>query len=68
MSVNKDNIGIFSRFYHWMLCNLPSRLMYKKIYIDNMHEMYMPRFGFSKKQLIDSEKKADELLKNIKYD
>jgi hypothetical protein len=55
-------------FYHWLICNLPFRLMYKHVYIDKQHKMWLPRWGWSKKQFSDAGKKADELLENIKWD
>jgi len=30
--------------------------------------MWLPRWGWSKKQIVDSEKKADELMRTLKWD
>lgn len=51
--------------YHWMIMNLPIRLMYKFTSIDNQHKMWLPRWGWSKKQLLDAEKKVKQKYSNI---
>lgn len=54
--------------YHWMVVNLPFRLMYKQIWIDSQHKIWIPRWGWSKKQIKDADKKAEELNNNIKWE
>lgn len=53
--------------YHWMISNLPFRIMYKHVWIDT-HKMWLPRWGWSKRQIADAEKKAKELAENIKWE
>jgi hypothetical protein len=60
--------AIMSSVYHWMMCNLPFRLMYKHTWIDSQHKMWLPRFGWSKKQIADAEKSAKEKYGNIKWE
>lgn len=50
--------------YHWMTCKLPFRLMYKQVWFDS-HKIWIPRFGWSKKQIRDAEKQSKELYENI---
>lgn len=59
---------INENIYHWMICNLPFRLMYKHIQVDSQHKMWIPRWGWSKKQLADSEKQAKDWSENIKWE
>jgi hypothetical protein len=54
--------------YDWMIKNLPFRLMYEHRWIDSQHKMWLPRWGWSKKQRADAEKRAEELSKNIKWE
>lgn len=42
--------------------------MYVQRWIDNQHQMWFPRWGYSKRQIEDAEKRADERFKNIKWD
>lgn len=53
---------MIDKIYHWMLFNLPNRIMYKKIWFDS-HQIWVPRLGWSKKQISDSEKWANEAEK-----
>lgn len=48
-----------------MMVNLPFRIMYVHRYVDSQHKIWIPRWGWSKKQHSDAEKKADELMKNF---
>lgn len=54
--------------YNWMMKNLPFRLMYSNRWIDSQHKMWLPRWGWSKKQIEEADKKADELMKKIKWE
>jgi hypothetical protein len=42
--------------------------MYKHTWIDSQHKMWLPRFGWSKKQIADAEKSAKEKYGNIKWE
>ena len=65
--MNKEK-KILNFFYHWLIVNLPFRLMYKHVWIDSQHKMWLPRWGWSKKQIENADKKAKELSKNITWD
>ena len=54
--------------YSWMMSNLPFRLMYKHCWIDSQHKMWLPRWGLSKRQIADAEKRAEELFKNLRWE
>jgi len=54
--------------YDWMLKNLPFRLMYSNRYIDSQHQMWFPRWGYSKRQIADAKKRAEEMKKSLKFD
>jgi hypothetical protein len=60
--------AVMSSVYHWMISNLPFRLMYKHTWIDSQNKMWLPRFGWSKKQIADAEKSAKEKYGNIKWE
>ena len=55
------------KVYHWMMTNLPSRIMYNHIYIDTQHKMWIPKWGWSKKQTDESKKKVEELCNNLNF-
>lgn len=55
-------------FYNWCMENLPFNLMYHQQYIDSQHKMWLPRWGYSRKQLDDAEARAIELMKNVKFE
>ena len=54
--------------YHWMMINLPFKLMYKHCWIDSHHKMWLPRWGLSKKQIENTEQRANEISENIDWD
>jgi hypothetical protein len=54
--------------YDWMMRKFPFRLMYVRRWIDTQHQMWFPRWGYSKRQIENAEKRADEMFKNIKWD
>lgn len=54
--------------YDWMIRNLPFRIMHVQKWVDNNHQVWIPRWGYSNKQILEAEKRADELSKNIKWD
>lgn len=60
--------GVMGSIYHLAITNLPYRLMYKQVWIDSHHKIWLPRFGCSKRQIIDAEKLAKELAENIKWE
>ncbi len=78
--INKSNIlgnttkqpcfihDVMGSVYHWMISHLPFRMMYKHVWIDSQHKMWLPRWGWSKWQIADAEKRAKELAENIKWD
>ena len=47
------------------MMNLPNWLMYKHTWIDSQHQMWLPRWGYSQKQMIEAEERANELYNNI---
>ena len=55
------------KIYHWMMINLPHRWMYKHTWIDSQHKMWLPRWGWSKRQYDEAKKESEELYKNIKW-
>ena len=57
---------IFNNLYNLMMICLPFKLMYKNVQIDNQHKMWLPRYGWSKKQLKDATKRVEEIDKNLK--
>ncbi len=59
---------VMGSVYHWMISNLPFKLMYKHCWIDSQHKMWLPRWGWSKRQIADAEKRAKELAENIKWE
>jgi hypothetical protein len=59
---------VMGSVYHWMISNLPYRIMYKHVWIDSQHKMWLPRCGWSKRQIADSEKRVKELAENIKWE
>jgi len=44
------------RIYNWMMENLPYKLMYMEYPIDNKSTIWIPRWGWSKKQVREAEK------------
>jgi len=46
--MNKNKI--LSNTYNWMMENFPFRIMYAHKKIDLQHKMWLPRWGWSKKQ------------------
>ena len=59
---------LISGVYHWMISNLPYRIMYKHVCIDSQHKILLPKYGWSKNQIVDAEKLAKELSKNINWE
>ena len=55
------------KIYIWFLRNLPS-IMYKKHWIDSQHSINVPRFGYPKSWIEEVEKKAEEIMKELKWD
>lgn len=53
--------------YEWMLNHLHHRLMYVKKQIDSQHFMWMPRYGYTKKQMDEASKRANEIITKIKW-
>ena len=60
--------GSLGSIYHWAITNLPYFIMYKNTWIDTQHKILLPRWGYSKRQMIDAEKRAKELSDNIKLE
>jgi len=54
--------------YDWMLRNLPYKIMWVERDIDTQHTMWFPRWGYSKKWMLDAKKRAGEKYKNIKWE
>lgn len=53
--------------YEWMLRNLPFRMMYRKVPFDGAY-IWKPKWGWTKRQISEAEKKADELMKGLKWE
>lgn len=53
--------------YHWMMMNFPHWVMYKHIHMDNQHKIWIPRWGWSKKQIADAKKRAKDLSDSLKF-
>jgi hypothetical protein len=47
---------------------LPYKIMYHHRYIDSQHKMWLPRWGYSRKQLNDAEARAIELMKTFEFE
>lgn len=54
--------------YEWMLENFPFKLMYVRRWIDTQHQMWFPRWGYTERQMKESEEKAKELYDKIKWE
>lgn len=54
--------------YDWMLNHFPFRIMYTHKQIDSQHKMWLPRWGWSSKQIDEAGKRAEELRRGIKWD
>ena len=54
--------------YDWIMRNFPFRIMYSYRWIDTQHQMWLPRWGYSNKQIADAKKKAEEWIKGINWD
>ena len=50
------------KVYDWMIRNLPFRWMYINVQIDSTHKMWLPRWGWSKRQMVESEMRAEKLI------
>lgn len=55
------------RIYEWMVENLPFRIMYRKVPFDGSY-IWKPRRGWTSKQLVKSEKFAEDMMRKIKWD
>lgn len=53
----------WDNIYNFLMVHMPYWIMYKKIYIDSMHKIWIPCWGWSKKQAEDSKKWAEEIKK-----
>lgn len=58
------------KIYIWMLIYLPKCMMWYNVYEKNDmgSKFWQPRFGYPKSWLKESEKEAEEILKNIKWE
>ena len=65
---SKKNMKLNNKVYHWLMINLPFRVMYKHVWIDTQHKMWLPRWGWSNKQLKDAKEKVDKEWGNINWD
>lgn len=59
---------MIKNFYNWLIRNLPFRLMYKSVYVNSKYKIWVPRWGWSKKQKLEAEKRAKDYSKNIKWE
>lgn len=56
------------RQYLWLLRNLPFKLMYKKVSIDNKSSIWIPRWGYPKCAIDKSKSDADRMYEDIRWD
>lgn len=54
--------------YEWMLEHFPHWLMYIHVDIGSCSKMWLPRWGYTKKQITEAEKRAQELFDKLKFD
>ena len=59
---------IKDEIYHWLIMNLPHQIMYKHVHVDSQHKMWLPRFGWSKKQISDAMERAEKLDNGINWE
>lgn len=59
---------IKNKIYNWLMDNLPTKVMYNYIWIDSQHQMWIPRWGWSEKQVELSTNDAEKLNDNINWD
>ena len=55
------------RLYEWFLKVLPMRLMWVKVPIDSKYSIWKRRWGYTKRQLEESDKEAKELYDGINW-
>ena len=60
--------GVIGSIYHWAMRNLPYFIMYKHTWIDTQHKMWLPRWGWSKRQIEEAKEKADQLMRDINWE
>lgn len=60
--------SVIGSIYHWAITNLPYWIMYKHTWIDTQHKMWLPRWGYSKRQMDEAKKIGNELYDNIKWE
>lgn len=69
--LNQKNMNIkklIDNIYHFLLVNLPRKWMYKSVYIDPHHKMYVPKFGWSAKQKKEAESQTKDWLEKIIFE
>ena len=59
---------LISNTYHWLIMNLPHRIMYRKIWLDSYSRMWIPRWRWSKQQLKNSIKQAEKWNQSITWE
>jgi hypothetical protein len=53
--------------YDWMIRRLHHRIMYKHVFIDSQHKIWIPRWGHSKRQIQEANKRAEELAARFRW-
>lgn len=56
------------KIYYWCMINLPHWIMYKRVWIDSKSKIYIPRWGWSKKQVEKAKDKAEYYYSKIKWE
>ena len=57
------------KIYHWLVTrSYLSKIMYRHIYVDSHHQMWIPRWGWSKRQLKEATDKAEKLAKELNFE
>lgn len=53
--------------YEWMLKVLPKKIMWVKTAFDGAY-IWVPRWGYTQRQIMEADKYADNLLGKLKFD
>ena len=56
---------MIDKIYHWLMIKLPFKVMYKHVWIDTQHQMWLPRWGWSKRQLSEAKKKLSHIKNGL---
>lgn len=51
-----------ARIYNFMMDYFPYKIMYKVVWMDSQHKIFVPRWGWSKKQSEYAKKYAEDKI------